>query len=135
MTPGKAIFTKITSSASINALISNRCYQVRLPERTSMPAVRIQKISDVPFKDNDGSTMWSARIQVDTYATDHASAQRIATLIMNELDVIRQTTVNHVSIVECTLENEIDDVDDYAEYNGLFRVTQDFRVTYLRMIS
>lgn len=135
MNTGKAIYRLLTDNSTVNGLVSGRVYQTRLPQSCSYPAIMIQKISDVPFKDNDGSDLWRARMQVNSYATTQAAVQQLAVAVQAALDWTLQTNVGGVNVVEITLEDENDFTEDYAEFDGLFHVAQDYFVTYQKMYS
>lgn len=135
MNIGKAIYYKLTNTSAVSSVVSTRVYQSRLPQSCSYPAIMVQKISDVPYSDDDGNNLFRARVQVNSYTTDYNSSHDLATAVMNALDFIRQTTINGVNIVEISIENETDLTEDFAEFEGLFHVAQDYMVVYQRMSS
>lgn len=135
MNPSKAIHYKLSNDATITSYVGTNIFQVRVTQEATYPAIMIQKISDVPYSDDEGNNLFRARIQVNVYAADYNTAHNIALRCLNVLDFIRQTTINGVNVVEISIENETDLIEDYSGFEGLFHVAQDYMVVYQRITS
>jgi hypothetical protein len=71
MTPEQAVLEQIRDISAVAALIGSRVYQLRLPQGTALPAVRVQQIGDVGDLHQRGETnLFRTRVQVDVYAVE-----------------------------------------------------------------
>jgi hypothetical protein len=135
MNVGKAIYYKLVNNATVAGIVGTRVYQTRLPQSASYPAVMIQKVSDTPYSTDSGNNMFNARMQVNSYHTDHASAHALAVAVMTAIDFIQQEYINGVNVVQISFLNETDLSEDFAGFEGLFHVAQDYFVVYQKMDS
>lgn len=70
MSPEQAVRERIVE---LNTLAGSRVYMLKLPQDPTLPAVRVQLISDpTEYHLRGGITAGVARVQVDTYATESA---------------------------------------------------------------
>lgn len=64
-----AVADILASSMAIQAIVSDRVYQLQFPQGPTLPAVRVQLVDDIPGYDLRGPSGLSiARIQVDAAA-------------------------------------------------------------------
>lgn len=71
MSVESAVVAKLKATSAVTALVSTRIYLLKLPQKPTLPAIRVQLISDPQNKHlrgPDGATR--ARIQVDAYAAE-----------------------------------------------------------------
>jgi hypothetical protein len=69
MTPEVAIAERLLEIGALTALISTRVYQLRLPQSTALPAVRVQVVGETEDAHLRGTGALSrTRVQVDAYA-------------------------------------------------------------------
>ena len=132
MNISKSIHYKLANDATVAGIVASRIYQVVIPQSATYPAIMIQKISDVPFSDDHGNDLFRARIQVNSYHTNYADCKTLATAVMNAIDFITQTTINSMAVVEISIEDENELIADFAGFEGIFIVAQDYSVTYQR---
>lgn len=75
MTPEAAVIEVLGTMADVTSLVSVRIYQLRLPQKPTLPAIRVQLISEpTDYHLRGGSGMYRSRVQVDAYAVE-ASGQ------------------------------------------------------------
>jgi hypothetical protein len=75
MTPEQAVLERIRDISAVSALVSSRVYQLRLPQGSDLPAVRVQQIGDVGDMHQRGETnLFRTRVQVDAYAREASGA-------------------------------------------------------------
>lgn len=132
-----AVLTHLRQTAGVTALVSSRTYQVRLPETPTLPAVRVQLISephDHHLRGADGALR--ARVQVDIFVSDEAadpygSLQSISAAVMAALDG-QVFTVNSVEITGamCVDRRVLYEAEDLR----LWREMQDY-VVWSRSIN
>lgn len=73
MTVEEVVRERLLDLPDVTALVGTRIYQQRLPQGGTLPAVRVQIISEpTDYHLRGGSGMYRARVQVDVFA--HASA-------------------------------------------------------------
>ena len=129
--PSKAIHYKLANTAAVTAVVSTRIYQMRVMQGAEYPAIMIQKISDVPFSGKDGNEYFRARVQVNSYAENYNDANSLAKLVMDALD--RATgSINGITVSQIDILNEIENMENFADFEGIFRVMQDYSIVYFR---
>jgi hypothetical protein len=75
MTPEQAVLDRIKDIGAVSALFSDRVYQLRLPQGSTLPAVRVQHVGEVGSMHQRGETnLFQTRVQVDAYAGEASGA-------------------------------------------------------------
>lgn len=77
------IRTHLLADAGVTALVSTRIWQLKLPQSPSLPAVRVQVISEpkgYQLRGPDGATR--ARVQVDSVADESAGYTQLDTIAL-----------------------------------------------------
>lgn len=73
MSPEEAVVARLGDIAAVNALVGTRIYQLKLPQKPTLPAIRVQEISEVrSYHLRGGSSRGRTRVQVDVYANETA---------------------------------------------------------------
>lgn len=71
MTIEEAIVERLLAIGPVTDIVGDRIYQLRLPQKPTLPAIRVQLIDDVPSYHLRGTFgMSPARIQVDDYTEE-----------------------------------------------------------------
>ena len=75
MTPETAIVARLKSDPMVAALVSTRVYRLKLPQQPTLPAVRVQRISQVehPYHLRGRAKRFRSRIQIDACANEYDS--------------------------------------------------------------
>lgn len=106
-----SIFTRATSGhAGLSALISTRCYPVRLVEGATLPAMSYQFISSPPsgYRDHDGSPdRWLYRVQLDGWDISHDKAKALG----DQMFAAFEGWQNGTAVGACHVENHLSDYD------------------------
>lgn len=98
MTVEQAVIERLQASADVTALVSTRIYQLTLPQKPTLPAIRVQLISEprtYQLRGEDGAIR--ARVQVDAYAAEgngtdpYAAAHAVAEAVRGALSGKRFT--------------------------------------------
>jgi hypothetical protein len=87
-----AVRSHLAQDSGVTTLVSTRIYQVRLPQSPTLPALRVQLISEPHnhhLRGPDGAAR--ARVQIDTYVSDgiadpYGSIDAIGSAIRTALD-------------------------------------------------
>ncbi len=87
MTITEALRTHLLGDPAIAALVVARCYPLRLPQKTVLPAIVLMLISDPrPGHLRGVSGLATARYQVDAYAQTYDGATELGGLCRQRLD-------------------------------------------------
>jgi hypothetical protein len=75
--------TRLLACAPVTALVSTRVYALVIPEQPTLPAIRVQRISqDQPMHLRGPIGMYTARVQVDSIATTKAAADALDAAVL-----------------------------------------------------
>lgn len=121
MTTGTALYDRLTGHAGTAALISTRCYRLRMPDNPTMPALVLQRISS--SGQSGTSEVRTSRWQVSCWATTSAGAEALATQVRAALE---EWSGGSSDIKMVVVVSELEDYDDDSE---LYRVIVDALLT------
>lgn len=124
----QALVQHLLTNAAVAAKVGNRVHLKQLPQRSTLPAIVIHKVSGPREHSHDGSSgLARPRFQFDMYAATAEAANDLAEKVRLALDGFRGTMggVSGVRVDGVFLENERDDYDDSAEVQA---VSQDYIV-------
>lgn len=123
-----ALYTKLSGTVAISAIVSDRIYPMKMPEDPTFPCVTYQRISSVRNQTLQGRVAYCDSIfQIDSWSKDYDVTKQIAGEIFAVLEGFRGT-VSSVDIQAVLSQNEIDLYEDDVK---LYRRSQTFRVTFL----
>lgn len=131
MSVESAVVAKLKATSAVTALVSTRIYLLKLPQKPTLPAIRVQLIDDPQTKHLRGPNgMTAARVQVDAYQAETAvdpygSVDSISEAV-NDALVYEGFTVAGIKVqsaerVDRRAMREADELN-------LVRMLQDFRV-------
>jgi len=128
MTIEAALFSTVTSAATMAALIAARFYPVKAPAGAGVPYGTYQHVSDRPDRSFAGPVgPQKTRFRMQWWAGDPDAAWAVANAARTLLDTHRGLAANGVDIRSIAFETATDTFDDPV---ALFRVAQDYFVTY-----
>lgn len=123
MNIGPAIYSILTSDATIGGYVSTKVYPLAAPQNTAMPYITYQLVSDKPNKNKDRVTsIETLRVQIDVIAKTYENVGQIADAIVNALSFY-SGTVAGITIDIITFEDENDLSDVEAD---VYRKEQDY---------
>ncbi len=71
MTVEEAVLEHLVADVGVSALVGSRVYQLKLPQKPTLPAVRVQLIDEpVTYHLRGGYTLTRARVQTDAFASE-----------------------------------------------------------------
>lgn len=74
MTPELAVASRLVALSPVTAIVGPRVYMLKLPQRPTLPAVRVQRISGLRGQHLRGPDGWTrTRVQVDSYVSESAA--------------------------------------------------------------
>lgn len=129
MTIEADLYTKLTGAATA---AGSRVYPLNLPQKPAYPALSYQRISTVPVKvmglTSARVPLIQSRFQVDAWGVTPDSAQALADEVFTAIEGWNKTAATAVR--DTALDSRIEDFEEGLPAPGLFRVTQDFLITY-----
>jgi hypothetical protein len=76
----EAVCERLLAISAVTALVSTRVYQLRLPQHTTLPAIRVQLVDERDDYHLRGATnLLQSRVQVDAYAEEASASDPYAT--------------------------------------------------------
>jgi len=123
-----AIFTKLTTTAGITALVSSRVYPMRLPQGVTFPAISFDRVStDVRDLTHNGTNQTAqGTFQFSCFAEDPKTVKQVAAAVVSALHGWKGT-VSGEKIFRSMVLNETDLFD---EDMAIFQVAIDVAIMY-----
>lgn len=79
MTVEGAIIARLKSLSTVTALVSTRVWMLKLPQKPTLRAIRVQLISESTTYSHDGrDRVVTSRVQVDSYAQESSGSDPYA---------------------------------------------------------
>lgn len=71
-----AIVERLKATSAVSAMVSTRVYRLKLPQKPTLPAVRVQRISRLEDKGHlrGRANCFRSRIQIDAFASEYDQA-------------------------------------------------------------
>jgi hypothetical protein len=93
------IFTLLSASTGLTALVGTKIFPVIIPAKTVLPAVMIQR-SSVPQYTRDGVAGYDSVVEIAVLAANYNDSVTIATLIDNILNGYRTAPIVNSRLVD-----------------------------------
>lgn len=135
----EALRTLLRNTAGVTAIVGQRSYKRRAPQRAPKPYVTLA-LASVDFltrsqkqREAGQNHKITARVQVDCYSTDEDEIDTLSDAVARALDDYRGTT-GGVTIYRSLQQDERDNYEPLADGSdvGVHRVTQDYKIEYLQ---
>lgn len=142
MTVEHAVRSKLVATASVSDLVSTRVFQLRLPQKPTLPAIRLQLIDepkDYHLRGESGATR--ARLQVDVYGSESVASvgndpYESVTTIADAVDAVLSGQVFESEGLRITGSmRQSRRVGYEAEELRVLRCTQDYTVWFKELSS
>jgi hypothetical protein len=136
MTISDALCQRLRGDAGVSAFVGTRVYQLKLPQQPTLPALRVQLVSEPTTYHLRGPVnAWQALVQVDAYASEFDPAfpdpydqvERLATAVEQALSGVL-ATVGPIAIIGCFRVSRAP-LYEPGELR-LARILQEYRCTY-----
>lgn len=125
-----AIFTLLSTTAAVTALVGNKIYPVVLPNdfpASELPAVTYQTVSASTDMNLDRSALETKRIDINVFAARYLDAKNVQAAIADVLTGFSGELSNGVNVLEIVPGVQIDDFSNTAQ---VYRVLTEYSVTY-----
>lgn len=126
----EAIYSFLSTTAGITAVVSTRTYPVRLPPAATLPALTYQQISSRPIQTMGSSTQGKTdRWQITAWGTKYGDARAAAAAVIaawNQFSGLMGGG-SGVTVAAAQAINELDLIDPETQR---YYVVIDFEVTY-----
>lgn len=124
-----AIYSQLTGTAGIAAIVATRVYPAMLPQTETLPAITYIKVSTMALTTHDGpANLERCRYAIVSWATTPAAAQALADLVKLALSCNGFTAAGHTVQVSF-IENEETIYDDGLESGRTrYGIGQDYMI-------
>lgn len=132
MTAADAVVERLLATSAVTALVASRIWRIKLPQRATYPAIRVQLISNPEGKHLRGPHgATRSRVQVDVYEAE-ASAGNPLVRVTNISEAVNDALVFEpfsTSELRVIMAERLDtDERHEAEEQNLVRMFNDFYV-------
>jgi len=128
-----AIYNILSNNAALTAVVSNRINPLRIPEKSALPALAYQVVSNRGnMSKSSASKSDFTRIQVMIVAKTYASAIEVGNLVRNAMEVATPNTFNGVKVQVIEYDGEVHLAEDNAGFAGLATIGMHFIINYTR---
>ena len=128
-----AIYNILSNNSALTAVVSNRINPLRIPEKSALPALAYQVVSNRGnMSKSSASKSDFTRIQVMIVAKTSASAIEVGNLVRNAMEVATPNTFNGVKVQVIEYDGEVHLAEDNAGFAGLSTIGMDFIINYTR---
>jgi hypothetical protein len=122
-----AIYTRLTGSGGVAALVSRRVYDAFMPQGPTLPLVTFSQVSGLrDYVMGNQSGLVEARFQVDSWAVTASGARALAEQVRLALSNWHGES-DTVTVDWCEIVNETRFFEDDTLYH---RISQDYRITF-----
>jgi hypothetical protein len=107
---------------------------LRIPQESAFPAISYNLVSVVASPTNTSHSRTDfARVQVNSFGTTFASATAVAEQVRAAFEATTLPgTFNGVICQAIEFDSELQLTDDEAGFAGIYQVSQDFIINYIR---
>ena len=128
-----ALYNILSNNAALTAVVSTRINPLRIPEKSTLPALAYQVVSNRGnMSKSSASKSDFTRIQVMIVAKTYASAIEVGNLVRNAMEVATPNTFNGVKVQVIEYDGEVHLAEDNAGFAGLSTIGMDFIINYTR---
>lgn len=123
----EGLYTLLSGTVAIAALVSTRIYAVVAPQNPTTPFLVVTKISDVPeYVMGSESGITTARIQIDAYDTTYSGARALSEAVRQALS--HYSGAPYGVTVDIILKES--DTALWEDEVKLHRILNDYMVSY-----
>lgn len=132
--PIKIVYNILSNYAGLTSLVSTRLNPLRIPQESAFPAISYNLVSVVASPTNTSHSRTDfARVQVNSFGTTFASATAVAEQVRAAFEAATLPgTFNSVKCQTIEFDSELQLTDDEAGFSGIYQVSQDFIINYIR---
>lgn len=125
---GEALYTKLTGTAAIAALVVARVYPLMLPPTVTLPAISYTEVSGprVTTHDEASGGLAHKRYQVDSWATTYSGAKALSKQVRVALNGFSGAVSHGADSLTLQASLIAEERDDYDAETGIYRVIQDY---------
>lgn len=128
-----AIYNILSNNAALTAVVSTRINPLRIPEKSELPALTYQVVSNRGNMSKSGPSLSDfTRVQVMIVAKTYASAIEVGDLVRTAMEVETPSIFNGVQVQVIEYDGEVHLAEDNAGFAGLSTIGMDFIVNYTR---
>lgn len=139
-----ALYSFLSSQASITALVGSRIFPIKVPQGQPRPAIVYRRMpakgGDQRFPEEEGHAhdlsgsagYAAASFKIDCLGDKYSDADQLANALRLALDGVNQDTVAGVTLLSALIDDELDDFDEPIDGSdsGVFVVSTLYRIAY-----
>lgn len=133
---GNAVLTMVSGTAEVTALTTRAYSDGHLPQNATLPAYTVDVITNNAIEHIGGTSVSVARVRIDAYAVDRASANTLAeTIRQNAMQSTHKGLIGSLNVREISLTaGPYWEVDRPRDGSDRWRpiVRTDYLVTYVQ---
>jgi len=121
----EGLFTYLSTNADVSALIGTRVFPLRMPERSTFPAIAYTRISGAREASHSGtSNLANSRVQISCWDRNYLTAKQVAQAVVKAMHAY-SGAMGSITVYAAFCEDETDSQD---EGTNLHRVIVDFSI-------
>lgn len=125
--PEDALYNRLSNDAAVSAIVSTRIFPYKLAQNCNYPALVYTFIDKIPAQAmGTASTLFFARVQIDSWAKTVAEVKNLANKVRNSLDAL-DATLSGIRVYGMMFLSEI---DLYETDTELYRISQDYKFIF-----
>jgi len=130
--PIRALFSHLNSSTAIAALVGTRIWPVKRRQKSTLPAITLNVVSDQSISASTGATGYDqARIQVDCWSTSFSGAHGLDIAVKHRLrSFTSSTTTPKIDSCQDAGGSYLGEPVEPGEDAMIHRFTRDFTIWY-----
>ena len=126
----KVVYTLLTGSSQVTALVGLKIYPGLIPQNTTMPALTYELVSGVdiaPINAQAGGVIMRSRVQISALARTYAEVKTIHEAIRGAL-LFKSGLISDVQVLAIT--RELIGSDERDDESGLYMQAVDYLLTH-----
>lgn len=84
MTVTEAVRDRLLSLSAVTDIVGQRVYNLMFPQNFTRPAIRVERVTDIPGAHLRGMGLWDARVQVYCVAASKAQVDAIDAAVFGD---------------------------------------------------
>ena len=126
----KVVYTLLTGSSQVTALVGLKIYPGLIPQNTTMPALAYELVSGVdiaPINAQAGGVIMRSRVQISVLARTYAEVKTIQEAVRGAL-LFKSGLISDVQVLAIT--RELIGSDERDDESGLYMQAVDYLLTH-----
>lgn len=126
----QGVYSKLSGTSAIRAIVDYRIYPLVLPQKESLPAITYRIVTNMPVHAMiSDATLTGYRLQISCWGETYLSAKSIADAVKTALRDDLNATWGAVTVQRCFFDNELDLYEPAeGDFTAAYHIPIDFIV-------